>query len=116
MHCGEIVQIIGPVVDVKFPAGETPRIYDALVVKEQNLILEVEQLIGDNVARTIAMGVTDGLARGLAVENTKKPISVPVGQETLGRILNVIGEPIDNKPALTGKKMPVNRKAPDFLI
>jgi F-type H+-transporting ATPase subunit beta len=115
MSCGEIVQIIGPVVDVKFAVGETPNIYDALVVKEQDLILEVEQLIGDNVARTIAMGVTDGLARGLAVENTKKPISVPVGQDTLGRILNVVGEPIDNKPALSGKKMPIHRKAPDFL-
>lgn len=115
MSCGEIVQIIGPVVDVKFAVGETPNIYDALVVKEQDLILEVEQLIGDNVARTIAMGVTDGLARGLAVENTKKPISVPVGQDTLGRILNVVGKPIDNKPALTGKKMPIHRKAPDFL-
>jgi len=115
MSCGEIVQIIGPVVDVKFAVGETPNIYDALVVKEQDLILEVEQLIGDNVARTIAMGVTDGLARGLAVENTKKPISVPVGQDTLGRILNVVGKPIDNKPALTSKKMPIHRKAPDFL-
>lgn len=104
MSVGEIIQVIGPVVDVKFTDGDTPNVYDALVVKEKNLILEVEQLIGDNVARTIAMGVTDGLSRGLAVENTKQPISVPVGTETLGRILNVVGEPIDNKPALNTKK------------
>jgi F-type H+/Na+-transporting ATPase subunit beta len=115
MSYGEIVQIIGPVVDVKFNSGETPNIYDALIVEDKKLTLEVEQLIGDNIARTIAMGVTDGLSRGLKVENTKKPISVPVGTETLGRILNVVGDPIDNKPALKAKKMPIHRKPPSFL-
>ena len=115
MSVGEIIQVIGPVVDVKFTDGDTPNVYDALVVKEKDLILEVEQLIGDNVARTIAMGVTDGLSRGLAVENTKQPISVPVGTETLGRILNVVGEAIDNKPALNTKKMPIHREPPSFL-
>ena len=114
MSIGKIVQIIGPVVDVKFADGAEPNIYDALLVKEKNLILEVEQLIGDNVARTIAMGITDGLSRGLEVENTNKPISVPVGTETLGRIMNVVGEVIDNKPEITSKKMPIHRNPPPY--
>ena len=104
MSVGEIVQIIGPVVDVKFAHDELPNIYDALFIKDKDLYLEVEQLIGDNIARTIAMGVTDGLCRGLKVENTHKPISVPVGKDTLGRILNVVGKAIDNKPEIEGEK------------
>ena len=115
MSIGKIIQVIGPVVDVQFPANETPKVYDALVVTEKNLILEVEQLVGDNVARTIAMGITDGLARGLRVENTHKPIQVPVGPDTLGRILNVVGEPIDNKEPLTGVRQSIHRDPPSFL-
>ena len=115
MSVGEIVQIIGPVVDVKFAHDELPNIYDALFIKDKDLYLEVEQLIGDNIARTIAMGVTDGLCRGLKVENTHKPISVPVGKDTLGRILNVVGKAIDNKPEIEGEKAPIHRKPPEFL-
>ncbi|HOK87898.1 MAG TPA: F0F1 ATP synthase subunit beta [Fervidobacterium sp.] len=96
---GTIVTIIGPVVDVKFLEGELPDIYDALIVRnpktDKDLVLEVEQLIGDNTVRTVAMDSTDGLVRGMEVENTGEPIKAPVGQGVLGRMLNVIGEPID---------------------
>ncbi len=96
---GTIVTVIGPVVDVKFLEGELPDIYDALIVRnpktDKDLVLEVEQLIGDNTVRTVAMDSTDGLVRGMEVENTGEPIKAPVGQGVLGRMLNVIGEPID---------------------
>ncbi|HOQ39460.1 MAG: F0F1 ATP synthase subunit beta [Fervidobacterium sp.] len=96
---GTIVTVIGPVVDVKFLEGELPDIYDALIVRNpktgKDLVLEVEQLIGDNTVRTVAMDSTDGLVRGMEVENTGEPIKAPVGQGVLGRMLNVIGEPID---------------------
>lgn len=111
---GEIVQIIGPVIDVKFAHDELPNIYDALFIEDKDLYLEVEQLIGDNIARTIAMGVTDGLYRGLKVKNTHKPICVPVGKDTLGRILNVVGKAIDNKPEIESEKSPIHRKPPEF--
>ncbi len=114
MSVGEIVQIIGPVIDVKFANNEMPNIYDALFIEDKDLYLEVEQLIGDNIARTIAMGVTDGLCRGLKVKNTHKPISVPTGKKTLGRILNVVGKAIDNKPELEGERAPIHRKPPEF--
>ena len=97
MSSGKIVQIIGAVVDVEFSRADLPKVYDALNVEGKNLVLEVQQQLGDGVVRTIAMGSTDGLSRGLQVTNTNAPISVPVGKETLGRIMNVLGEPIDEK-------------------
>ncbi len=113
MKQGKIVEIIGAVVDVEFPHHAVPRIYDALNVDEKNLILEVQQQIGDGVVRTIAMGTTDGLRRGLSVTNTGEPIRVPVGEKTLGRILNVLGEAIDNKgPVESERRDSIHRKAP----
>ena len=94
---GVIKQIIGAVIDVEFDKDQIPNIYDALVVNENNLVLETQQQLGDGVVRTVAMGTTEGLKRGLDVENTKAPISVPVGEATLGRIMNVLGDPIDMK-------------------
>lgn len=115
MHEGKIVEIIGAVVDVEFPRQDVPRIYDALKVDEQNLVLEVQQQIGDGVVRTIAMGTTDGLRRGLNVANTGKPILVPVGKPTLGRIMNVLGDPIDEQgPISTDQFLPIHRPAPTF--
>ncbi|MGB4499339.1 MAG: F0F1 ATP synthase subunit beta [Methylococcaceae bacterium] len=112
---GKIVQIIGAVVDVEFPRDELPKVYDALVVEGKGLILEVQQQLGDGVARAIAMGTTDGLSRGLDVTNTKAPISVPVGQETLGRIMNVLGDPIDEKGPIGEKvKWAIHREAPSY--
>ena len=92
---GRIVQIIGAVIDVEFPRDSVPKVYDALKVSDVETILEVQQQLGDGVVRTIAMGSTEGLKRGLDVTNTGTAISVPVGKETLGRIMNVLGEPID---------------------
>jgi F-type H+-transporting ATPase subunit beta len=112
---GKIVQIIGAVVDVEFPRDELPKVYDALVVEGKGLILEVQQQLGDGVARAIAMGTTDGLSRGLDVSNTKAPISVPVGTETLGRIMNVLGEPIDEKGPIDEKaRWAIHREAPSY--
>ncbi|MDD5229617.1 MAG: F0F1 ATP synthase subunit beta [Methylococcales bacterium] len=112
---GKIVQIIGAVVDVEFSRDQLPKVYDALVVESKGLILEVQQQLGDGVARTIAMGTTDGLSRGLNVTNTNAPISVPVGQETLGRIMNVLGEPIDEKGPIGEKiKWAIHREAPSY--
>jgi F-type H+-transporting ATPase subunit beta len=114
-HTGKLVEIIGAVVDVEFPHGEVPRIYDALHVEEKNLVLEVQQQIGDGVVRTIAMGTTDGLRRGLTARNTGKPIMVPVGPKTLGRIMNVLGDPIDEQgPINTDHYLPIHRPAPSF--
>ena len=95
MSTGKIIQVIGAVIDVEFSRDNTPKVYDALKVEEASLVLEVQQQIGDGVVRTIAMGSSDGLRRGMEVTNTNAPISVPVGQGTLGRIMNVLGEPID---------------------
>ena len=112
---GKIVQIIGAVVDVEFPRDELPKIYDALIVEAKGLVLEVQQQLGDGVARAIAMGTTDGLSRGLNVTNTNAPISVPVGQETLGRIMNVLGDPIDEKGPIGEKvKWAIHREAPSY--
>lgn len=96
MSKGKITQIIGAVIDVEFPSDSIPKVYDALNVTSTNLILEVQQQLGDNVVRAIAMGSSEGLKRGLEVTNTGKAIQVPVGTKTLGRIMNVLGEPIDN--------------------
>ncbi len=115
MSAGNVVEIIGAVVDVQFPQGEMPKIYDALIVEEKGLTLEVQQQLGDGIVRTIAMGATDGLQRGLAVRNTGKPIQVPVGKATLGRIMDVLGRPIDEKgPIGAEETWSIHRKAPSF--
>jgi F-type H+-transporting ATPase subunit beta len=112
---GSISQIIGAVIDVKFPANEVPKIYDALKLQDAPTTLEVQQQLGDGVVRTIALGSTDGLRRGMSVQNTGAPISVPVGQKTLGRIMNVLGEPIDEAgPIDTDEVMSIHREAPKF--
>jgi F-type H+-transporting ATPase subunit beta len=112
---GIIKRIIGPVVDVTFESG-VPDIYSALVVKkgEVEIILEVEQHIGENTVRAVAMDSTDGLSRGMEVVNTGSPISVPVGKDTLGRMFNVLGAPIDNGKTISGKVSPIHRKAPEY--
>ena len=115
METGKVVEIIGAVIDVQFPRESIPNIYDALKIDDGNLTLEVQQQIGDGIVRTIAMGTTDGLKRGLNVTNTGAPINVPVGDKTLGRIMNVLGEPIDNAGSINAKKtMPIHRAAPTF--
>jgi F-type H+-transporting ATPase subunit beta len=114
MSLGKIVQIIGAVVDVEFPRDNLPRVYDALNVKG-GLVLEVQQQLGDGVVRTIAMGSTDGLSRGVEVSNTGEAIKVPVGQATLGRIMNVLGEAIDEKGPIGEKeKWTIHRDAPSY--
>ena len=115
MSSGKIVQIIGAVIDVEFPREEVPKVYDALVVTERGLTLEVQQQLGDGVVRTIAMGSSEGLARGLSVMNTGQPIAVPVGEETLGRIMNVLGDAIDEKGAINARqRLPIHRDPPTF--
>ncbi|HIF17747.1 MAG TPA: F0F1 ATP synthase subunit beta [Cycloclasticus sp.] len=115
MSSGVIVQIIGAVVDVEFPRDSIPKVYDALIVKEASLTLEVQQQIGDGVVRCIAMGSTDGVKRGLDVSNTGAAIQVPVGTKTLGRIMNVLGEPIDEKgPIGEEERWGIHRVAPTF--
>jgi F-type H+-transporting ATPase subunit beta len=113
MSSGKVVEIIGAVVDVQFPMGHMPKVYDALKIEEVGLTLEVQQQLGDGIARTIAMGSTDGLKRGLDAVNTGAPITVPVGQGTLGRIMDVLGTPIDEQgPVKTDQFMPIHRVAP----
>ncbi len=115
MSSGKIVQIIGAVVDVEFPRTNMPKVYDALTVEQMGLTLEVQQQLGDGVVRTIAMGTTDGLRRELSVVGTGAPISVPVGQKTLGRIMDVLGTPIDERGAIGEEvRWPIHRKAPTF--
>ena len=115
MEIGKVVEIIGAVIDVQFSRDSIPNIYDALLVEEGGLTLEVQQQIGDGIVRTIAMGTTDGLKRGLEVKNTGAPINVPVGKGTLGRIMNVLGAPIDNKgPIKSDSTMPIHRAPPTF--
>ena len=117
-NTGKITQIIGAVLDIKFTEGHLPSIYEAIHITHKNgelLVVEVAQHLGDETVRCIAMGPTDGLVRGMEAVATGAPISVPVGEETLGRIFNVTGDPIDNKPAPAGaKKMPIHREAPSF--
>lgn len=115
MTQGKIVEIIGAVVDVEFPRAEVPKVYDALKVDQSDLTLEVQQQMGDGIVRTIAMGSSDGLQRGLSVTNTGQPILVPVGEPTLGRIMNVLGEPVDEAgPVESENHWPIHRKAPGF--
>ncbi len=115
MSSGKIVQIIGAVVDVEFPRDAMPKIYDALLVGEVGLTLEVQQQLGDGVVRTIAMGTTDGVKRGIAVSNSGSPISVPVGTKTLGRIMDVLGNPIDEKGDIGEEtRWEIHRKAPTY--
>ena len=114
MSSGKIAQIIGAVVDVEFPRNAVPKVYHALEV-EGGLTLEVQQQIGDGVVRTIAMGSTDGLTRGVGVTDTGQAILAPVGEKTLGRIMDVLGRPVDGKgPIGASETMPIHRKAPDF--
>ena len=115
MATGKIIQIIGPVIDAQFPSDQLPRINDAVSVKtkDSEIIMEVEQYLGDGVVRCIAMSSTDGLSRGLPVIDKKEPISVPVGPGTLGRVFNILGEPIDKKgPVKSDKRYPIHRSSP----
>jgi F-type H+/Na+-transporting ATPase subunit beta len=115
MSSGRIVQIIGAVIDVEFPRDAVPKVYDALTVTGNGLTLEVQQQLGDGVVRAIAMGSSEGLSRGLTVENTQHPVSVPVGIETLGRIMDVLGNPIDEKGPIGEKdRASIHRKAPAY--
>jgi F-type H+-transporting ATPase subunit beta len=115
MEKGKITQIIGAVIDVEFPAGEIPKVYDALLVEATNLTLEVQQQLGDNTVRGIAMGSSEGLKRGLEVTNTGKAIQVPVGTKTLGRIMDVLGNPIDNAGEIGEEsRMSIHREAPSY--
>jgi F-type H+-transporting ATPase subunit beta len=112
---GHIVEIIGAVIDVEFPRGSVPKVYDALKVHDHDLVLEVQQQLGDGIVRTIAMGTSDGLKRGTKVGNTGAPISVPVGKQTLGRIMDVLGRPIDEAGPINEKvRLPIHRKPPSF--
>ncbi len=114
---GTITQIVSVVVDVQFKLNEVPQIYDALEVKvnDKTIILEVEQILGDGVVRAVAMGTTDGMKRGMEVVNTGKPISVPVGKAALGRIFNVLGQPVDDKGPVKAEKMAsIHQKAPSL--
>src|SRR5262245_25830105 len=115
MSTGTVVQVIGAVVDVEFPRDSIPKVYDALKLQDRNLTLEVQQQLGDGVVRTIAMGTSEGLRRGLAVANTGKPISVPVGPKVLGRIMNVLGDPIDDAGEIGAKETwPIHREPPSY--
>jgi F-type H+-transporting ATPase subunit beta len=115
MSSGRIVQVIGAVIDVEFPRDAVPQVYDALLVTDSGLTLEVQQQLGDGVVRTIALGSSEGLRRGLDVSNTKEKIMVPVGIETLGRIMDVLGNPIDEcGPIGEKERMPIHRKAPAY--
>ena len=116
MSTGNVVEVIGAVVDVEFPRDAVPRVYDALLIAEaEGLTLEVQQQLGDGIVRTIAMGAAEGLRRGLEVSNTGQPITVPVGQKTLGRIMDVLGNPIDEKGEIgEEKRMPIHRSPPTY--
>lgn len=115
MNSGRIIQIIGAVIDVEFERNSVPKIYDALQVVGTETTLEVQQQLGDGVVRTIAMGSTEGLKRGLTVTNTEAPISVPVGTATLGRIMDVLGRPIDEAgPVATEVRLPIHRQPPSY--
>ncbi len=115
MSSGSIVEIIGAVVDVEFDRESVPNIYSALKVDDFGLVLEVQQQLGDGVVRTIAMGSSDGLQRGMPVSDTGAPISVPVGEKTLGRVMNVLGEPVDDAGDIGAEKtMPIHREAPAY--
>jgi F-type H+-transporting ATPase subunit beta len=115
MDTGTIVQVIGAVVDVEFPRDAIPKVYDALKLDDRDLTLEVQQQLGDGVVRTIAMGSSEGLRRGLGVSNTGEPITVPVGEKTLGRIMDVLGNPIDRAgPVEAEERLPIHRPTPTY--
>jgi F-type H+-transporting ATPase subunit beta len=122
MATGKVIQITGPVIDVEFPPGKLPAIYNALEIKrpkgsvgDGTLVVEVQQHLGNNWVRTVAMSTTDGLSRGLNAKDTGGPITVPVGKVTLGRVFDVLGHPIDGKAAVKVDKMlPIHREAPGF--
>ena len=115
MSSGQIVQIIGAVIDVEFPRDSVPKVYDALTIEGKELVLEVQQQLGDGIVRTIAMGSTEGMKRGLEVQNTGHPVSVPVGTKTLGRIMDVLGNPIDEKGAIgEEERWSIHRSAPSY--
>nr|NIU62710.1 F0F1 ATP synthase subunit beta [Stutzerimonas stutzeri] len=115
MSSGRIVQIIGAVIDVEFPRDQVPNVYDALKVEGGETTLEVQQQLGDGIVRTIAMGSTEGLKRGLEADNTGTGISVPVGKQTLGRIMDVLGNPIDEAgPIGEEERWPIHRAAPSY--
>jgi F-type H+-transporting ATPase subunit beta len=115
MSSGNIIEIIGAVVDVQFPADSVPKVYDALTITEGGLTLEVQAQLGDGIVRTIAMGASEGLKRGLEVTNTGAPISVPVGQATLGRIMDVLGNPVDQAGEVKSeRKDPIHRLPPSY--
>ena len=115
MADGKIVQCIGAVVDVEFPRNAMPKVYDALKLEGTALTLEVQQQLGDGVVRTIALGSSDGLRRGLMVTNTRAPITVPVGKATLGRIMDVLGRPIDERGDVSQDlTASIHRKAPTY--
>jgi len=112
---GKVVQIIGAVVDAEFPRDKLPKVYDALKVESADLTLEVQQQLGDGVVRCIALGSSDGLRRGMLVSNTNAPITVPVGKATLGRIMDVLGNPIDERgPVDQALTASIHRKAPAY--
>ena len=115
MSSGKVVEIIGAVVDVEFARSEMPKVYDALTIDSMDITLEVQQQLGDGVVRTIAMGSTNGLKRGLEVTDTGSPITVPVGQKTLGRIMDVLGNPVDDAGEIGAEtSMPIHRAPPTF--
>ena len=115
MSSGTTVQVIGAVVDVEFPADQIPKVYDALVIDDAEVTLEVQQQLGDGVVRCIAMGSSEGLKRGMDVTDTGAPISVPVGEKTLGRIMDVLGNPIDNAGEIgEEQRLPIHRAAPSY--
>ncbi|MGA2775227.1 MAG: F0F1 ATP synthase subunit beta [Candidatus Omnitrophota bacterium] len=120
MSMGEIIQVIGPTVDLRFPEGECPKLMNAVKIEDPekgiNLTLEVEQDIGNNTVRCVALGATDGLVRGMKARDLGEPITVPIGQQTLGRIFNLLGEPIDGKGELPDPNMrgPIHRRSPNF--
>ena len=116
---GNIIQVLGPVVDIRFPTDELPTIYNAIEIKDEkrgiNLTCEVAQHLGDDVVRTVALSTTDGLVRGMEAVDTGGPITVPVGEPTLGRVFNLLGEPIDNAgPVNAAKRLPIHRTPPGF--
>src|SRR5574340_1419366 len=123
MNIGKIVQVIGPVVDLAFEEGQLPSIMNAIAItnptindQEDNLIVEVAQHLGDNVVRCVAMDITDGLVRGMTAKDTGKPITVPAGPECLGRIMNVVGRPVDGLGAIVAKNYSaIHKEAPSFL-
>ena len=117
MSTGKIVQVMGPVVDVAFESGELPEIYTALEIKQKDerVICEVQQHLGESTVRTVSMGSTDGLSRGMDVKDLGEPITTPVGKEVLGRIINVTGDPVDEAgPIQTDKRWSIHRDAPPF--